>query len=1375
MGRGSSRDPPLGHSALYLTDPAKLGEKVEGERLMKLKVWCGHCGVVGAVVLVGALAFAPTPVWAQVRQKNVHHKFIKSLVELANDPNGLAIDPGEGGGTGHLWVAVNNVGVLEFNASTGAEEGQVKQPSPPLQGSPESVAVGHGTGEAQVYVTYKDEVGVFGGSGAFVGRWTGPGSETFGELGGVAVDDSGELSDPGAGRVYVYDKAKGVVDVFKPKAGGGEEALEPITGPSGSEHFRLSDHLAVDQANGDVLVEDEPVGGKKRVIDVFKPKTMEGYELLRVITEPLGGNWEPGSPIPLAVDPGEGISFEEGDGYIVEEHARVIDECAVGSGLLVGRITGSETEGGTFGEVPGSIEPTILTSVAVDPVTHLVYVGVKNNAAGARPSVVVFGKGVVLPNVSYKEPASPVGVSNGSIEEKLVGKVDPLEKTTKEGATCQFVWSPSKGALSNLAKCQPEVVSGEEPKSVSAQVDGLQPDTTYFYRLQASNKSGTNPGEEEEDGEFTPPHVFTTPGPGLHGESVSSVASNSATLEATINPHEAATSYYFEYGRESCAASPSSCTVSSSAPEGAGSGEGDVEVAKHVQDLEPDTIYHYRAVVVSDLKFSPTESPHEYSFDEPEGTFRTRDVGGAPGLPDGRAWELVSPARKNGALILALNGEEADVQAAADGSAITYVTHSPTEVEGSRGYSEIGQVLSARNGSGGGWSSCELDTPRAAPEGTGHNFPEYPLFSTDLSSAMVEQEGFGSVLLSEEASERTPYLERLSECGSGSSFEPLVTGKEPFTDVPEGTRFGGSGLELAVRFIAASPDLRHVILASTVGLIKGAGPGVYEWSAEAPPAERLQLVSSGIQMVGSDHIGFPNANGRNIVSEDGTRVFWVDNAGFSFMHDSLTNETISTGRGVFQFATGAITGAPRRSIALFAEEGGALYQCEIVEEVGKVKCKLTTIAPSTAVVQRDILGASEDGSYVYFVANGVLGNGAERGATRGECKPEAFHHGEDVTCNLYVYHDGETRFIAKLSGEDEMDWGNKDGGFGHELEPLWTSVSPSGRYVAFMSSRSLTGYDNRDIKSGKPDEEIYLYDATTEHLVCASCDPTGARPTGVEENQSGAQLVFPRGGLPGYAGTSFAANLPGYTDVGAFGTALRQPRYLSNSGRLFFNADSALVPQDTNETEDVYEYEPQGVGSCVGPGVDGAKVVFRPAHPFEAEGRDGEESAGCVGLISSGVSAQESAFMDASENGGDVFFLTGEPLTSQDKDSAFDIYDAHECTGTSPCPPPEPTQAPECETTDSCRAAPTSQPEVFGVPSSATFNGPGNATTTTSPKTTPGPPPPPTLKQKLERALRMCHKDRSKKKRKQCERQARRRFGQTRAVGSHVARHGRGR
>jgi hypothetical protein len=39
-----------------------------------------------------------------------------------------------------------------------------------------------------------------------------------------------------------------------------------------------------------------------------------------------------------------------------------------------------------------------------------------------------------------------------------------------------------------------------------------------------------------------------------------------------------------------------------------------------------------------------------------------------------------------------------------------------------------------------------------------------------------------------------------------------------------------------------------------------------------------------------------------------------------------------------------------------------------------------------------------------------------------------------------------------------------------------------------------------------------------------------------------------------------------------------QSRRLSDGGRVFFNSDDGLVPQDVNGMEDVYEWEREGVG-----------------------------------------------------------------------------------------------------------------------------------------------------------------------------------------------------
>ena len=353
-----------------------------------------------------------------------------------------------------------------------------------------------------------------------------------------------------------------------------------------------------------------------------------------------------------------------------------------------------------------------------------------------------------------------------------------------------------------------------------------------------------------------------------------------------------------------------------------------------------------------------------------------------------------------------------------------------------------------------------------------------------------------------------------------------------------------------------------------------------------------------------------------------------------------------------------------------------------------------------------------------------------------------------------MLREGTVKLIAVLSGVDDPDWGAS------YLSAPTSRVSPDGRWLAFMSNRSLTGYDNRDAASGEPDEEVYLYDASSEKLVCASCDPTGARPHGRQYDGEGNLTT---GQKEFYANiTWLAANIPTWTPE-SYDNAIYQSRYLSDSGRLFFNASDALVPKDANSQEDVYEYEPEGVGpesARCGPSAVSGSDVLRPEHEYKTEeGQTGTEGAGCVALISSGTSGEESAFMDASENGGDVFFLSAAHLVPGGIENGESLYDAHECTTGSPCPA-ETAGSPPCDTAEGCRAAPEPQPPIYGPPSSATFHGPGNPTPE-------GVKPPPPAKgktaaqiraEKLAKALRACKRDKSKAKRVRCEKQARKTY-----------------
>jgi hypothetical protein len=337
-----------------------------------------------------------------------------------------------------------------------------------------------------------------------------------------------------------------------------------------------------------------------------------------------------------------------------------------------------------------------------------------------------------------------------------------------------------------------------------------------------------------------------------------------------------------------------------------------------------------------------------------------------------------------------------------------------------------------------------------------------------------------------------------------------------------------------------------------------------------------------------------------------------------------------------------------------------------------------------------------------------------------------------------------------VSQEDSPDWGSTGVG---SLGGLTSRVSPDGHYLAFMSNQPLTGYDSTDANpaaNGAKDEEVFLYDSTTQQLVCASCTP-GTRPHGVQDkfvSGEGGGLVVDRPGVwraeeGGSRERWLAGSIPGWTPLEA-NTATYQSRYLSDEGRLFFNGADALVPQDTNGKVDVYEFEPPSVGSCA-------------------------NATGCVSLISSGTGTHESAFLDASEpgpheNGNDVFFVTAAQLVPADHDNSFDVYDARVCSEGSPCLQPKVTTRTKCETEPSAATckAPESPQTGFGAPASSTFSGPTDvAKQQTLPAKTIVKPKPLTKKQKLAKALAQCRKKykHAKKKLHACERQAHAKYG----------------
>jgi hypothetical protein len=1338
------------------------------------------------------------------------------------EPSGLAVNEENG----RIYAANGSI-VNVYGASGKFEKIKAAGKSTPgKEAEFVAVAVEESTGD--IYAGGEGAVYQFDPTGGYLGTLTTspPPGTPFGEVAGVALSS--------AGGVYVADVAAVVVDVFGP----GEvvpsvKSLPPSFAKITRTTATLKGTFAPEGSIGPVCRFEYETSEEVEQTGVYKnqaPCVLSGttaeasitgltagvaYQY-RIVGENAATAAEFGRPVEFSTDeavsglstgPAEAVAPTSATltGTLTPEaiptkyHFEYGETPAYGSSAPV-----PDAESSEVGPIPAAAPVSGLRS---NTVYH--YRLVATNEFGTS-----FGQDASFktsgPPAITSLPTTVIGHTTATIH----AKVNPEELDT----TYHFEYGTTTAYGTTVPVPDTDIGAGSTPVEVSAELTGLKLATTYHFRVVATNSAGTTTGPDQE---------FTTVL--IEDVSATSVGGESATLQARLNPQGLDTKYHFEYGETEAYG------VSIPVPEeDIGSGTADQVVKAELFGLHPGVLYHFRVVV--SVQGLGTIASADHTF--------TTLTGAAPlTLPDGRAYELVSPPNKHGGFIEPINGAGGPVQAAADGNSLAYLVDGPIveQLESNRS-PEPQQVLATRGSAS--WANQEIPSPHSSAYGLRPGSPdEYLLFSPDLALSVVQPFPFGLTKLAEpplspplsEAErgnqQKTIYVRNnapiapspaetsvynqakasgealAAEHGepfSGSGYMPLVTA----ANTAPNTSFGGvaeaAGVFLhVVLFLGATPDLTHEVLGSeAIGLTSDSnGPGIYEASGGA-----LSLVSilpdgspattapsSANASAGELALGFGSAFGKvspdriHAISDDGSRIFWSywksaegetqnDAKGHLFLRDMVKGETIQIdtpeagitapafGSAKFQFANAEgtkvfFTDTQRLTADSGAKAGNAvearrdLYECDIVEVAGKLSCHVKDLTPAPGVaksagVQGLVLGASDNGAYVYFVATGALATG-----------------GQSEADNLYQLHEAggvwSTKFIGRLSSEDGPDWSvsTVTGVGGEFLSEHPARVSPEGHFLAFMSNRRLTGYNNTDVNEAggeqHADEEVFLFSADSSTLTCVSCNPSGARPRGVDD------LLFAGEGhglLVDQAGTWneeragidhwLAGSIPGWTPLDARFTALYQSRYLSDTGRLFFTSADALLPQAAGHTrsetikgkeehvgvENVYEYEP-GSG---------------------------------VGLISSGTSNRESAFLDASLSGNDVFFLTAPALISQDVDVNFDVYDARVCTEASPCQVPPPPPAAGCTDTGSCRPG-TSSPPGFVTPPSVVLGTPskvvpGSSQVLPSKTTTKPKPKPLTRKQKLANALKKCRKlpkrtTAQKHKRAACEKTARKKFG----------------
>ena len=128
--------------------------------------------------------------------------------------------------------------------------------------------------------------------------------------------------------------------------------------------------------------------------------------------------------------------------------------------------------------------------------------------------------------------------------------------------------------------------TGNTYQNASANISGLTANTTYHFRIVATNSTGTTYGADRT---FTtlsptgPPVVITNP--------ATNVASSSATLNGTVDPHGLTTNVHFQYG-----------TTTSYGSTTAGQthhGNTYLNVGTNISGLSASTTYHFRIVATN--------------------------------------------------------------------------------------------------------------------------------------------------------------------------------------------------------------------------------------------------------------------------------------------------------------------------------------------------------------------------------------------------------------------------------------------------------------------------------------------------------------------------------------------------------------------------------------------------------------------------------------------------------------------------------------------------------------------------------------------------------------------------------------------------------
>lgn len=1058
----------------------------------------------------------------------------------------------------------------------------------------------------------------FGPVGSFGTGGSGPG-----ELSGpqhVAVDDA-------TGNVLVADPGNGRVEVFQPDGAGSATYLTEFGSAAVSQPYGV----AVDQSTGDVYVSGNDGVAPKIARFVSDGQPTPTYSLDATFTSPAAGAGagQIGDfNSPIAVDPATH------DLIVADRGNQRIDRFS-STGAFVRATDRSGVPGGftTITDVAATATNVYVTDIVRDVSFH---------GAGRARVLRLTAQGAYDATIAQDDTPVVGGIDAATGNLVTVGN-DSIDSTAQLNVY--------RGAGLAARADFPVGTTGSLATGVA--IGGGANRHVYVVMDQYYGQFGT-----------VSVQVFD-PAPGVEADDVSSSEAHAVDLSGLVNPEGSQTSAHFEYF-DGGAWTPTTPDID------VGSGTADQQITAHVTGLRPYTSYQFR-VVATDTR---TPAASAVSL---EATART--AGEAPTVVTEQSPGVAATTASLQGTVNPL-GQQSTYYFDY-GTSTDYGRRSPAGTSGVAGNGYAARSVSADLS--GLIPGTTYHYRLVATNASGTNYGLDQTFTTDAvdvarayemvsparkSAVPVDQlvsgfkaraDGNAIVYTTQKAaydsSSSAVYLPRVLGTRSANGWASTSLDPPTITDDPSQDTFIGT--------IAVSDDMSRALIITKRRLGSQGVEGQGNLYVHDLATDAYQLVASSSNVSFYQDLAGTNvqAHFAGASSDLGTVVINVDvalrpgdpsgpgdNNVYSWtaatglqLASVLPGDTAATSVREVDGQTPNLNGVSHDGARVFftVANGGVYLRADGTTTALSVSQRPGD--PAT-VIQATLLGASPDGRYAvirvppatpltvdapaaldnvyrYDVESGRLTYLASRvtyaapaPATGDLYYTSLFDPSGNPTPGTNVYYEHAGNSVLVASDVS--------------ASPLYiNAVSPNGRYFAFQSTDRLTSFDN----GGRA--EIYLYDAARAVFSCPSCRTDGGSATG------DAQM--------GMSGNVYM----GYS-----------PRVLRDDGTLFFDTPDRLVPRDTNGARDVYE-----------------------------------SRAGTVRLVSPGTGDAGAIFVDSTPDGSNVFFVTDEQLVGQDQDNTADLYDAR-VGGGIPAQTPAPGRAPcggsECREPASGPTASDSSPTM---------------------------------------------------------------------------------